>query len=130
MLTVSQKQNILKTRELFISHFNEEPTDFFKSCGRLEIIGNHVDYNGGSVINSSAGNLNILTSVKGSDDNLIVVKSDGYPDLVVDLNDIEYKDEEEEFKQKMSVKFALDQFIEVEPSDNPLAHFTVMDLGL
>ena len=86
MLTVSQKQNILKTRELFIKHYNEEPTDYFKSCGRLEIIGNHVDYNGGSVINSSAGNLNILTSVKKSDDNKIVVKSEGYPDLVVEAD--------------------------------------------
>lgn len=94
MLTVNQKENILRTKELFLKHYNEEPTDFFKSCGRLEIIGNHVDYNGGSVINSSAGNLNILTSVKKSDDNKIVVKSEGYPDLVVDLNDIEYREEE------------------------------------
>ena len=91
MLTVSQKNNILKTRELFIKHFNEEPTDYFKSCGRLEIIGNHTDYNCGTVITSSAGNLNILTSVKMSDDNRIVIKSEGYPDLVVDLADIEYK---------------------------------------
>ena len=96
MLTVSQKTNILKTRDLFIKHYNEEPTDYFKSCGRLEIIGNHTDYNGGSVINSSAGNLNILTSVKKSDDNLIIVKSEGYPDLVVDLNDVEYKESEKE----------------------------------
>ena len=96
MLTVNQKNNILKTRELFIKHFNEEPTDYFKSCGRLEIIGNHTDYNCGTVITSSAGNLNILTSVKQSDDNKIVIKSEGYPDLVVDLNDIEYKEEEKE----------------------------------
>ena len=96
MLTVSQKENILKTRELFIQHYNEEPTDYFKTCGRLEIIGNHTDYNGGLVINSSAGNLNILTSVKKSDDNKIVVKSEGYPDLVVDLADVEYRESEVE----------------------------------
>jgi hypothetical protein len=40
------------------------------------------------------------------------------------------KDEEASFKEKMSVKFGLDQFIEVEPSDNPLARFTAEDLGL
>ncbi len=96
MLTASQKTNILKTKELFIKHFNEEPTDHFKSCGRLEIIGNHTDYNSGTVITSSAGNLNILTSVKKSDDSMIVIKSEGYPDLVVDLNDIEYKESEKE----------------------------------
>jgi galactokinase len=96
MLTVSQKNYILKTRELFIQHFNEEPTDYFKSCGRLEIIGNHTDYNSGTVMTSSAGNLNILTSVKKTDDAMIVIKSEGYPDLVVDLNDIEYKESEKE----------------------------------
>lgn len=96
MLTNSQKQNILKTKELFVQHFNEEPTDYFKSCGRLEIIGNHTDYNSGTVITSSAGNLNILTSVKKSDDNMIVIKSEGYPDLVVDLGDTEFKESEKE----------------------------------
>ena len=96
MLTIIQKENILKTRELFIKHFNEEPTDFFKSCGRLEIIGNHTDYNCGTVITSSAGNLNILSSAKMSDDNKIVIKSEGYPDLVVDLADIEFREEEKE----------------------------------
>ena len=96
MLTINQKNYILKTKELFVKHFNEEPTDHFKSCGRLEIIGNHTDYNSGTVITSSAGNLNILTSVKKSDDSMIVIKSEGYPDLVVDLNDIEYKESEKE----------------------------------
>ena len=38
------------------------------------------------------------------------------------------KDEEEAFKQKMSVKFPLDQFVDVEPSTNPLARFAPSDL--
>ena len=96
MLSNKQKENALITKERFVRDFNEEPTDFFKSCGRLEIIGNHTDYNCGTVITSSAGNLNILTSVKMSDDNRIVIKSEGYPDLVVDLADIEYREEEKE----------------------------------
>lgn len=96
MLTLAQKNNALKTRELFIKDFKEEPTDYFKTCGRLEIIGNHTDYNGGLVINSSAGNLNIFTSVRKSDDGKIVIKSAGYPDLVVSLDELEYKEEEKE----------------------------------
>ena len=40
------------------------------------------------------------------------------------------KDEEVEFKRLMSVKFPLDQFIEVEPSTNPLARFAPSDLDL
>jgi galactokinase len=40
------------------------------------------------------------------------------------------KDEEEAFKQLMSVKFPLDQFVEVEPSNNPLARFSPEEVGL
>ena len=38
------------------------------------------------------------------------------------------KDEEESFKQKMSVKFPLDQFIHVEPSSDPLRRIPDEDL--
>ena len=38
------------------------------------------------------------------------------------------KDEEESFKQKMSVKFPLDQFIHVEPSLDPLRRIPDEDL--
>ena len=109
MLSATQKSNALKTRELFVDHFNCEPTDTFQSCGRLEIIGNHVDYNGGQVINSSAGNLNIYTSTRKYDGK-IIVKSEGYPDLVVDLNDIEYRKEEEETSVAL-VKGILSRFL-------------------
>jgi galactokinase len=109
MLSATQKTNALKTRELFAEHFNCEPTDTFQSCGRLEIIGNHVDYNGGQVINSSAGNLNIYTSTRKYDGK-IIVKSEGYPDLVVDLNDIEYRKEEEETSVAL-VKGILSRFL-------------------
>lgn len=96
MLTNEQKKRLLETKQIFINRFKFKPTDYFKSSGRLEIIGNHVDYNGGSVINSNAGNLNILASVSKTDDNIINVISSGYPDLRINLNNIEYKKEEEE----------------------------------
>ena len=95
MLTAEQKKNVLHTRDLFIRNFREEPTDIFQSCGRLEIIGNHTDYNGGLVINSSAGNLNIFASVKKCKDK-IVIKSEGYPDLIVHLDNLDYQKKEEE----------------------------------
>ena len=95
MLTEKQKTNALITKDRFIRDFNEAPTDIFQSCGRLEIIGNHVDYNGGPVINSSAGNLNIFCSAMKNEE-AIIIKSEGYPDLVVNLNDIAYCKEEEE----------------------------------
>ena len=86
MLTELQKQRVLDTKELFVKEFKQEPTDFFQSCGRLEIIGNHVDYNGGKVINSSAGNLNIFASVC-KNDGFIEIISEGYPTLHIDIND-------------------------------------------
>ena len=95
MLTELQKQRVLDTKELFVKEFKQEPTDFFQSCGRLEIIGNHVDYNGGKVINSSAGNLNIFASVC-KNDGFIEIISEGYPTLHIDINDTKYRKEEEE----------------------------------
>ena len=83
-----KKENILKTRELFVKHYNEEPTDFFKSCGRLEIIGNHVDYNGGSVINSSAAGVFIealkqdkITAVYGAAHGIRGVLEENFYDI-------------------------------------------------
>lgn len=95
MLTELQKQRVLDTKELFVKEFKQEPTDFFQSSGRLEIIGNHVDYNGGKVINSSAGNLNIFASVC-KNDGFIEIISEGYPTLHIDINDTKYRKEEEE----------------------------------
>lgn len=95
MLTNNQKQKLKDTKEEFIKSFKANPTDFFQSCGRLEIIGNHVDYNGGSVINSSAGNLNIFASVS-KEDRFITIVSEGYDELQVDTNDVDFIKEEEE----------------------------------
>ena len=95
MLTEFQKNRVLETKDLFVKEFKMEPTDFFQSCGRLEIIGNHVDYNGGKVINSSAGNLNIFASSSKRDGEIVII-SEGYPRLVIDINDTVYRKEEEE----------------------------------
>ena len=94
-LTKEQKNRVLRTRELFIKDFKVEPADYFQSCGRLEIIGNHVDYNSGCLINTNAGNLNIFASA-GKADSLITIKSEGYPDTIVDINKLEYVKSEEE----------------------------------
>jgi galactokinase len=95
-LTAKQVDLVKQVRDHFITSFKQQPSNFFQSCGRLEIIGNHQDYNGGKVINSSAGNLNIYAATNKRKDSLIVIKSIGYPDLTVDVNDIGFKKEEEE----------------------------------
>lgn len=96
MLSENEKSRLLKTKRIFEEHYSTEPTDFFKSTGRLEIIGNHLDYNGGHVINSSVDNLNIMCSAKKLEGNDIRIISEGYPDLCVNLNQLEFDVKEKE----------------------------------
>src|SRR5215216_7779563 len=37
-------------RNLFKKHFNQAPTHFVRAPGRLELLGNHTDYNDGLVM--------------------------------------------------------------------------------
>jgi len=74
--------------DLYNSHkeiFNINDVDFYSSPGRIEIIGNHTDHNGGKVL-CAAINYDTLTTVSKRDDGIIEVKSSGYPKMVVDVN--------------------------------------------
>lgn len=77
-----------------IDRFNEEVGGYgymASSSGRVEIVGNHTDHNGGPALACSIS-LDTIAMFKPTDDGIIVVKSEGYPDVVVDLNnDVEYK---------------------------------------
>lgn len=61
-----------------------------KSCGRLEILGNHLDYENGIVINSSIDNLSILAVASRTLDKKIVIKSKGYSKLVINTENVDY----------------------------------------
>lgn len=56
------------------------------SSGRVEIIGNHTDHNGGPAL-ACAISLDTLAVFLPEDNGIITVKSEGYPDVVVDVND-------------------------------------------
>ena len=45
-----QEKLINHTKEAFQSKFNSEPDDFFLAPGRINIIGEHIDYNDGFVL--------------------------------------------------------------------------------
>lgn len=60
--------------------------------GRTEICGNHTDHNNGKVIAASI-NLDAIAVVSKNSDNIIRVKSKGHRMNVVDLNDLEPKEE-------------------------------------
>lgn len=64
--------------------FNTDDVEFFSSPGRIEIVGNHTDHNGGKVLCASII-CDTLASVSRRTDGIIEVKSKGYPMLRVDV---------------------------------------------
>ncbi|MDR0223057.1 MAG: galactokinase [Oscillospiraceae bacterium] len=74
----------------FRGHFGAEksPLRFFSAPGRTEIGGNHTDHNGGKVL-AAAVNLDIIAAVEPIDENKIVVKSEGFEENGVWLDDLE-----------------------------------------
>ena len=60
--------------------------------GRTEVCGNHTDHNHGKVL-AAAINLDAIAVVSKTDNNIVQVKSKGHRMNVVDLNDLEPKEE-------------------------------------
>ena len=72
----------------FARIYKHDHADFFTSPGRTEIIGNHVDHNGGKVIAGSI-NLDTIGAAAPNGTNVIHITSEGYRDeIVVDLDRI------------------------------------------
>ena len=81
-------------KEGFIKEFNIEPTDYFSSSGRIEILGNHTDHNHGLVL-VSAVNLDIICSCIKTNDNKIEIYSEGFSRFEVDLSNLKRRKDEE-----------------------------------
>lgn len=65
----------------------ERDIRLFSAPGRTEVGGNHTDHNHGRVL--AAGiNLDAIAAAAKNDDNVVRVKSEGYPMDVVDLSDL------------------------------------------
>ena len=72
--------------EKFAKLYKHDHVDYFTSPGRTEIIGNHVDHNGGKVIAGSI-NLDTIGAAAPNGTNVIHITSEGYRDeIVVDLD--------------------------------------------
>lgn len=71
----------------FQEAFGSEPTDWFSSSGRAEIVGNHTDHNHGKVIVAAIG-CDILAAVKKRDDDAVIVHSMGFAPSKVSLRDL------------------------------------------
>ena len=57
----------------------------FSAPGRTEVIGNHTDHNSGKVV-AAAVDLDVIAIVSETDDNIIRIKSEGYPEDVIDVS--------------------------------------------
>lgn len=77
-----------KLYKTFIEKYGYAPKHLFSSPGRAEILGNHTDHNHGKVM-VAAINCDVLCCVSPTADNKVIIDSEGFKPIVVDLNDTE-----------------------------------------
>ncbi len=66
---------------------------YFSAPGRTEVGGNHTDHNHGKVLAASV-NLDVIAVVEPTDDNIITIKSEGFPEDSVDISDLSVHEDE------------------------------------
>lgn len=90
----SQSERYKKAVKRFKELYGDCEYRIFSASGRTEVGGNHTDHNFGKVL-AAGVSLDVIAIVKQTDDNIIEVKSEGFPKDVVDLNDLSVHSEEE-----------------------------------
>ncbi len=83
-----QKLRYQNAFSVFFNSFNEKQCYVASSSGRVEVCGNHTDHNGGKVISTSIS-LDTLAMFLPTNDNVIHIISEGYNDIVINLNEKE-----------------------------------------
>lgn len=87
-----ERYNALYNR--FFDHFSEfADVSFFSTPGRTEVGGNHTDHNAGRVL-AAAVDLDIVSVASPSEDNMIIIQSAGYPEIQINIHDLEKRDNE------------------------------------
>ena len=66
---------------------------FFSAPGRTEICGNHTDHNNGKVFAASI-DLDIIAVAELTDDGFVTVKSEGFDEDKIDINDLDVHEDE------------------------------------
>ncbi len=67
---------------------------YFSTSGRCELGGNHTDHNKGKTLACSI-NLDTIACVKKTNDNKIYLISEGFPPVIISLDNLEKEDKEE-----------------------------------
>lgn len=78
----------------FAEHFGELGEHrFFSAPGRMEICGNHTDHNNGKVFAASV-DLDVIAVAEQTDDGFVTIKSEGFPEDKIDINDLDVHEDE------------------------------------
>lgn len=89
-----QTERYIKALESYEELYGEQEVEIYSAPGRSEVGGNHTDHQHGKVLAASI-NLDIIAVVSGRDDNVIEIKSEGYPKNTVDLASLDIVKSEE-----------------------------------
>ncbi len=89
----AQKERYAKAAAEFEKLYGEKPQYFFSAPGRTEVGGNHTDHNLGCVL-AAGVSLDIIAAVSPADDNVITVKSEGFPEDKLSADDTDVKQSE------------------------------------
>ena len=81
----------------------------FSVAGRSEISGNHTDHNHGKVLAGSIS-LDIISVAATNDDGIVAIKSEGFPEDVVSLSDVENVRDDEKYKASAIIRGVCDGF--------------------
>ncbi len=92
----AQRERYAKAADAFLAKYGDGELSLYSVGGRSEISGNHTDHNHGRVIAASV-NLDILAVAKPTDDGVIRIQSEGFPEDVVDPSKIAAPDEADFF---------------------------------
>lgn len=77
-----------RLEKMFMETFNKTKFEFFSAPGRMELIGNHTDHNGGTVIAGSIS-MDTIAAAAPNGKNVIEIISEGYEEkIVVDINNL------------------------------------------
>lgn len=87
----TQRERYEKAEKKFKELFGANDPMIFSASGRTEIGGNHTDHNRGKVL-AAAVSLDVIAFAVPTDDGVITVKSEGFPQDTVDTADLSVKE--------------------------------------
>lgn len=106
-----QKNRYLAAAETFMQLYpNRKDFFMFSAPGRTEIGGNHTDHQHGCVL-AAAVDIDVISIVAFHDEGVIRIKSEGYPEDIVDLSDMNIN-EDEYGKSTALIRGIVSKFIE------------------